>query len=336
MKSIPVTPYGPGIVCRLILSVAFLAILAPAALAADGYLGVQIQDLNETLAAALDLDDDAGVLVSTVVENSPAETAGLQQGDLILTINGREAVDAERFTRRVRRIDAGETATLEILRKGRPMNIAVTLAEAPEFSWSSAPDVETITGDGMFFGDDDAFVVRDGSPQIVIDRFGSGAQLGINVHGIDENLGGYFGTRTGVLVLGVNEDSAAEKAGLHSGDVILAIGDEEVTDTNGLHEAIGDFEPGDEVAVRIMREKSEQTINVELGESPEMHFVREMRGPQGRGHHGRSLHLQTAPRHPTRIRVEEYQDQDVGQELKELQERLQRLEEQLGETNGGE
>ena len=338
MKSAPVSPSGPGIVRTLCLSLALVALLAPGALAADGYLGVHIQDLNDTVAAALDLDDDAGVLVGEVVEDSPAEAAGLQRGDLILTINGREAVDTERFTRRVRRIEAGETATLEILRKGQPMKFTVTLAEAPEheFSWSSAPKVETTTGDAMFFGDDDAFVVKGRSPRVMIERRGSGAQLGVNIHALDDELGPYFGTETGVLVLSVQEDSTAEEAGMQAGDVILAIGDDEVTDTVGLHEVLNDFEPGDEVAVRIMREKSEQTINVELGESPGLHFVREMRGLKGPGHHGRSLRLHTAPRQPTRIRVQEYQGEDIEQELEELRERLQRLEEELEEGNGGE
>ena len=338
MKSAPVSLSGPGIVRTLILAVALVALLAPGAFATDGYLGVHIQDLNEAFAAALDLEDDAGVLVSKVVEDSPAEAAGLQQGDLILTINGRDAVDSDRFTRRVRRIDAGETATLEILRKGRPMDITVTLGEAPEdeFSWSSAPHVTTKSGDAMFFGDDDAFVLRGGAPQVLIERLGSGAQLGVNVHGLDEDLGSYFGTGTGVLVLSVQEDSAAEDAGIQSGDVILAIGEEEVTDTIELHEVLNDFEPGDEVAVRVMREKSEQTINVELGESPGLHFVSEMRGLKGPGHHGRSLRLHTAPRQPARIRVQEYQGESIEQELEELRERLQRLEEELEEGNGEE
>jgi predicted metalloprotease with PDZ domain len=338
MKSAPVCPSGPGIVRTLCLSLALVALLAPGVLAADGYLGVHIQDLNDTVAAALDLEDDAGVLVGEVVEDSPAEAAGLQRGDLILTINGREAVDTKRFTRRVRRIEAGETATLEILRKGQPMDITVTLAEAPEneFSWSSAPRVETTTGDAMFFGDDDAFVVQSGSPKVMLELLGSGAQLGVSIHALDNELGPYFGTETGVLVLSVQEDSAAEEAGLQTGDVILAIGDDEVTDTIGLHEVLNDFEPGDEVAVRIMREQSEQTINVELGESPGPHFVREMHGLKGPGHHGRSLRLHTAPRQPTRIRVQEYQGEDIEQELEELRERLQRLEEELEEGNGEE
>ena len=338
MKSAPVSLSRSGIVRMLVLSVGLLAILAPGAFAADGYLGVHIQDLNETFAAALDLEDDAGVLVSEVVEDSPAEAAGLKQGDLILSINGRDAVDTDRFTRRVRRIDAGETATLEILRKGQPMTITVTLAEAPEneFTWSSAPHVETITGDAMFFGDDDAFVVRGGSPQVLIERLGSGARLGVNVHGLDEGLGSYFGTEAGALILSVQEDSAAEEAGLRTGDVILAIGEEQVTETTELHEVLNDFEPGDEVAVRVMRDKSEQTINVELGESPGLHFVREMPGLKGPGHHGRSLRLHTAPGHPTRIRVREYKGESIEQELEELRERLQRLEDELEEGNGEE
>lgn len=338
MRTAPVSPSGPGIFRALALALGLVALLAPGAFAADGYLGVHIQDLNEAFAAALDLEEDAGVLVSEVVEDSPAEAAGLQRGDLILTINGRDAVDTDRFTRRIRRIDAGETAMLEILRKGQPMNITVTLAEAPEdeFFWSSGPHVERITGDTMFFGDDDAFVVRGGSPRIVIERFGSGAQLGVNVHGLEDGLGSYFGTENGVLILSVQEDSAAGEAGLRTGDVILKIEDEEVEDTLGLQAILRDFEPGDEIAIHIMRDKSEQTINVELGEDPGLHFVREMLDLRGSGHHGRSLHLQTAPGHPARIRIHGVRGEYPGQELEELRERLERLEEQLEAGNGEE
>ena len=146
----------------------------------------------------------------------------------------------------------------------------------------------------MWFSDDDDYVVGSGAPQIMVERIGSGARLGVNVHALEDGLGSYFGTETGVLVLSVLEDSAAEKAGLRTGDVILKVDDEDVTDTVELHEVLGEFEPGDEVALSIMREKSEQTIDVELGEDSGLHFVREMRGPNGPGQDRKSTRLNSS------------------------------------------
>ena len=119
MKFAPVSRTASGLVRTAILAIALVALLAPAALAEDGYLGVMIQSVDETLAAALDLEAADGVLVSEVVEDSPAEAAGLQRGDLILSVNDRSVDDPSQFTRRIRRIDAGETATLELIRKDR-------------------------------------------------------------------------------------------------------------------------------------------------------------------------------------------------------------------------
>ena len=333
MKSAPATK-------ALVFAIALVAFLAPAALAADGYLGVRIQDVDEALAAALDLEEAEGVLISEVIEDSPAEEAGLQRGDLVLTINGRHASDTEYFTRRVRRIDAGETATLEIIRKGNPMTISVALAEAPENEWfgttaprrirvhgghHDAPSVWTTEGDDVtIFGQGARLETLHGS-----------AHLGVNVHSLDEDLGRYFGADEGVLVLGVNEETAAEEAGLQTGDVILSIDGDTVDSTIELHEVLADFEPGDEVDIAFMRDQREQTVTVELGESPNVFMVREFDGGKGL----QEFHIQRAPHHRGphhQYRMQIHSPEDLHEELQELKEHLQRLEEELEAVEKGE
>ena len=75
MKSAPVSPTRPGAARVVLLALAMVTLLASVAMAEDGYLGVMIQSVDETLATALDLEDDAGVLVNQVMEDSPAEAA---------------------------------------------------------------------------------------------------------------------------------------------------------------------------------------------------------------------------------------------------------------------
>jgi serine protease Do len=322
----------------LVLAIALVAFIAPAALAADGYLGVRIQDVDDALAAALDLDDAEGVLISEVTEDSPAEAAGLQRGDLILTINGREASDTEYFTRRVRRIDAGETATLEILRKGNPMTITATLGEAPksEFPVKAPRRVRVFTE-----GDDPPAVWSTPDEDIRIfgkggqfERFGAGAHLGVNVHSLDEDLGRYFGADEGVLVLGVNEDTAAEEAGLQTGDVIVSIDGDDIDSTIALHEMLADFEPGDEVELVYLRDKRQQTVTVELGESPNVFMIREFDGHKGLG----EFHIQRDPHHGRhhQYRMQIHAPEDLHEELQELKEHLERLERELESAEKGD
>jgi len=358
MNYAPAFPARPEVLRRLTLVAATIALIGTAtfaasdALADDGYLGVRVQTVDEALAAALDLDEADGVLVSDVIEDSPAEAAGLQQGDLILSVDGRDASDPDRFTRRVRRVDPGETVALEIVRKGKPMTLDVTMGEAEnvEFLVQSRGHYPGRSHDIRFYSDEDAPFDSDNGFTVDIQRglhtissgnmaFG-GAQLGVSVHGLDENLGRYFGAEEGVLVLGVMEDTAAEEAGLQEGDVILSVDGDKVGTTMDLHEVIGEFEPGDTVAVSYMRDKQEKSVDVELGESEGLRLVRELKGSGNHGNygqHGRSVWFDRAPRAPhapRAIRVDIAEPREIHEELMELRERLEQIEEELEKAEG--
>jgi serine protease Do len=316
-----------------LVALALIATIAPAALAADGYLGVMIQTVDETLAAALDLESTDGVLVSDVIEDSPAEAAGLQRGDLILSVNGRGVDSPAQFTRRIRRVDAGEAAELELIRKGQRMTVTATLEEAPEDEFMvRAPRTMVAPGGGkaVWIDEDDGPVTV--FPGQHFARFGGGGYLGVNVHSLDADLGRYFGTDEGVLVLGVNEESAAGEAGLKTGDVIVSIDGEKMASTVDLHEALAEFEPGDEVEVAFLRDQREQTLTVELGESPELKLVRGLRGPGG--HH--DVIMPPAPHHPRQYRLQIHQPQDLHDELEQIRAKLEQLERELEEAGGSE
>ncbi len=111
-----------------------------------GYLGVQLVNITEELREFYGAPADAGVLVSRVVEDSPAAAAGFEVGDVILRIGG-EAVDhARELARAVARLDPEESVGIEVIRSGAPLTLTATLAERERGAWFAGdfdlPDLE--------------------------------------------------------------------------------------------------------------------------------------------------------------------------------------------------
>jgi serine protease Do len=83
-----------------------------------GYLGVMIQDINPALAKAFKLENDKGALISDVVPDSPADKAGLRNGDVILEFNQQHRPDSRRLKFVVAAVAPGKTVPVRILRDG--------------------------------------------------------------------------------------------------------------------------------------------------------------------------------------------------------------------------
>ncbi len=95
----------------------------------SGYLGVMLQDLSPAMAKALQLGDQSGVLVSDVVDDSPAAKAGLQDGDVIVAFAGKPLSDYDSLTAAVRAAKPGEKVDVTVLRDGKKKTIKVELGE---------------------------------------------------------------------------------------------------------------------------------------------------------------------------------------------------------------
>ncbi|MFC1610081.1 DegQ family serine endoprotease [Myxococcota bacterium] len=163
-----------------------------------GWLGVAIQDIDQHLAEALDLEDTKGVLVSDVTEGSPAEKAGLERSDVILKVN-EEAVDS---TGRLRNIIASKGAdaevTLDIMRDGKAKQVVASLGELPANlgGTTEIPDDQGVLG-GL--------------------KLGTLNPAHRDKYDLPKRL------TKGVVVIEVNPDSHAQRAGFHPGDVILEV-----------------------------------------------------------------------------------------------------------------
>jgi len=170
-----------------------------------GYLGVNIQSLDEDLAASLGLDDARGALVAEVVAGGPAANAGVQPGDVITRFNGEDVRDATALSRAVAAADPNESARLTVWRDGRSRELTVELGEAPNESVAANRGPGSQGGPGAA-----GLTLQALTPQ---DR----ARLDL-----PDDL-------EGVLVTRVAQDSPAAEKGIRAGDVITRIDRQPVT-----------------------------------------------------------------------------------------------------------
>lgn len=236
------------------------------ALAASGhgYLGVMLQDITPSMAKALQLGDRSGVLVTDVIDGSPADEAGLQDGDVILEFDGEDVADSGDLTRAVRRTDPGDKIKLLVLRDGEEEKVKVEMGDRP--------DDRDFTG-----GDEDwkFWIDREGGPlhlQELLERARADhGYLGVGLDDINDQLGDFFGVQDGkgALVTEVYEDSPAAEAGLKAGDVIVKAGDEAVASAGDLMDVMRGTEPGDTLELTVVRKGKQKTFAVKLAEMPE-------------------------------------------------------------------
>lgn len=164
-----------------------------------GYLGAQIQNLTEEIAASLGIEGETGALVAEVTPDGPAAGSGLQAGDVVLALNGNELESATDLTRRVAQARPGETLALRVLRDGRAMEIRVRAGTRPLDAGSPvAPVAERDAVLGMMLGPIDEtarrrFQLRPGQTGAVIERVvpgGEAAQKGLRAGDVVERAAG--------------------------------------------------------------------------------------------------------------------------------------------------
>lgn len=160
-----------------------------------GWLGIQIQDITQDVAEYYSLSDRQGVLVFQVLPDSPAEKAGMKDGDLIKLFDGQPIEQGRQLIDRVSQTKVGRSIQMELLRDGKRMTLSVEIGERPvDVEGAGAATTEAWRG----------LTVADITPD-QIERY-------------DIPAGS-----TGVFVIGVEEGSPAEQAGIRPGDVINEI-----------------------------------------------------------------------------------------------------------------
>ena len=199
------------------------------------WLGASGQTVTTDLAQALKLPRPLGILVDSVHRDSPAAQAGLQNGDVIVAVQGHEVDDPEALRFRLATLGVGGEAQLSVLRDGAERKIAVRLIAPPE---TPARDQSEINGRNPFAG---ATLVNI-NPALA-------EELGIN------------SSQTGVMVFGVRRASVANRLGIAPGDLLLRINDKPVT---SVAEARG-LLAGERTRWTITINRNGETMSLSIG-----------------------------------------------------------------------
>jgi serine protease Do len=191
-----------------------------------GYLGVYIQDIDETMAKAMDLPEASGALVSDVEKDGPGEKAGLKQGDVITAINGDNISSSTELRNIIASIAPKTKIELTVLRDGKVMKLDARL--------------EKLKSDDMLTTSEQRIEKKLGFDVVTLNK-----DLA-DRYNIDHSL-------NGVVITAVRSNEAY-RAGLQEGDLIVSVNRQDVKDVDDFSKAVADLDKGDAVMLRVVRE----------------------------------------------------------------------------------
>ena len=197
-----------------------------------GRLGVSIQEVNQSLAESFGLSKPAGALVSSVENDSPAAKAGLEPGDVIMSLNGKEIQSSNELPPLVAAIRPGDNAKMQIWRKGGMREITVKVGGVKEEKAVSAESKETAQN-----------------------------KLGLALRALTPEERRQLDGKGGLLV--ENVSGAAARAGIRPGDVVLSVNGESVTTVEQLRAQVA--KASKRVALLIQRRDAKLFVPIDLG-----------------------------------------------------------------------
>jgi serine protease Do len=188
-------------------------------------------------------DDDKGVRIEAVTDESAAEKAGLKKGDIITKIGETTISSPDGLTKAIRKHKPEDKATITYLRDGKEQKATVTFGKRRNALYGGVgnlnPSFDFNLGDGAFG--------RSYS-------FNSRPRLGVKAQDTEEGKG--------VKVIGIDDESIAEKAGLKEGDIITEFDGKSIDDTDDLSKAARDSREKSSVTVKFNRDGKSQTAEL--------------------------------------------------------------------------
>ena len=202
-----------------------------------GWMGVVIQNIDETMAQALGLGKPMGVVISESTKGGPAEKAGLKRGDVVLEFNGKKVSDTVSLRNMVVETKPGSRAVITIVREGKQKQVTVELGELPVEEVARAETREKAV-----------------------------SEIGIEVQTLTPSLAsklGYEGEE-GVVVTSVKGGSPAQTAGIAEGDLVTEVNKEKVKTVSEYETALAKSKPGEAALFLIKRENATLFVAVRV------------------------------------------------------------------------
>ena len=200
-----------------------------------GQLGVSIGELTQELADYFEIDSTKGALVNEILEGSPAEKAGLQVGDVILKINGREVSGIGDLRNTIAMAAPGSKVELLVQRDGKQRTVTVRIGELSE-------------------------------TQALADSSELDSKLGLTVENLTEEARRYYGLSSddGVLVSSVSPNSAAYRNGIRPGMVILSVNRKAVNSVEQFNSALRESAESKKVLLLVRSQRYTQFVVLPL------------------------------------------------------------------------
>jgi len=210
------------------------------------YIGVQIQAIDETMAKALGMKRPEGVLVQSIVKGSPAESAGLEQGDVILKADGKKISQPNELQILVANKQPGDEVTLTVLRNGKEFEKTITLQARSKES-TLAENAETSSESS------------ENAASATVES------LGLTVENIDAKVKKEYDVNHGVLITDVQVMGPAYQRGLRQGYVILDVDRKPIKSVAEFERIVREHKPGDSLLLRVKdSKKNVSLVAVEL------------------------------------------------------------------------
>ena len=178
-----------------------------------GWIGVQIQPVTSDIADSLGLKKAAGALVSEPQHDSPAAKAGIESGDVIMSVDGTPVRDARELARRIGTMNPGTTIKLGLFHEGQEKTVTLTLGTLPNDKQAANEQTQHQL------------------PESDVPKLGLTLAPGSKAPGTDGK---------GVLVTAVDPNGVAADHGLRVGDVILDVGGKAVSNPSDVRDQVAD------------------------------------------------------------------------------------------------
>ena len=202
-----------------------------------GWLGVMIQPVTPELAKQFGLEKAEGALVSQVMDNSPAEKAGIEREDIIIEFDQKKIHKMRELPRIVANTPVGKQAEVKIIRQGKEKKLEVVLGELKEERVAKA------------------------------EKFATEKELGLTVQDLTPEIAKHLGIseKSGVLVSEVKMASPAHEAGIRRGDIITEIDRQPIEDLDAYRRQMAKLKGKNNILMLIQREENTFFIVVERG-----------------------------------------------------------------------
>ena len=209
-----------------------------------GWLGVTIQNLTPELAAEFGLKSSAGALITEIFEGSPAKTAKMKRGDIILEVNGKKIANVESLRNSVAQSKVGGEITVKVMRDKKILDLKSIIAEFPQDIAKAIPG----NSGEEFSGEDNSLA-------------------GLSVMNLTSEIAKQLGlsrSETGVVIVKVEPYGSAEESGLKKGDVIQEVNKKRIKTLDDFNKIVHNIRKGNTVLLFINRSGNKFYITLKI------------------------------------------------------------------------